>query len=87
MPLPPLPYRLTIGVTGHRTLTHPKELRVAVAQVLEDIRTRVTPPAATLAFAVLSPLAEGADRLVAEVCLDQLPDCLLKVVLPLPLDD
>jgi hypothetical protein len=55
---------LVIGVTGHRDLV-PAELpglRRRVREFLEDLQTRYP----DLPLAVMSPLAEGADRLVAE---------------------
>ena len=59
-----IPISVRIGVTGHRTLTKERQLRARVRGVLRDLdrRLRHTPHT----FVVLSPLAEGADRLVAE---------------------
>ena len=75
---------LTIGVTGHR----PARLRDAdldvlrgrVRHVLTAIKT--TTPASTIT--VLSPLAEGADQIVARVALDM--GCRLACALPFPRD-
>ncbi len=73
----PLP--LVIGVTGHRNLREEDlpELRQIVRRVLIELRERAphTP------LEVLSPLAEGADRLVAEVAFE-LGE---RVVVPLPM--
>jgi hypothetical protein len=73
---------LTIGVTGHRDL---------VEQELPEIRERVRALFTSLQqdfpdrpLRILSPLAEGADRLVAEVALEL--DVALTVVLPMPAD-
>jgi hypothetical protein len=75
------PERLPIifGVTGHRD-PRPADLealRRTVARIFHDYRTDYpnTP------FVLLSPLAEGADRLVAEVALEQ-PDLRLIAALP-----
>jgi hypothetical protein len=55
---------LVIGVTGHRDLvaTELPGLRRRVREFLEDLRARYP----DLPLAVMSPLAEGADRMVAE---------------------
>lgn len=75
--LGPLP--LVIGVTGHRDL-RPEDvaaLESQVRRVLEGLRTayRSTP------LVLLSPLAEGADRLVARVALG----LGIRLIAPLPL--
>lgn len=71
---------LTIGVTGHRDL---------VERELPEIRERIRAVFTSLQrhfpdrpLRILSPLAEGADRLVAEVALEL--DLALTVVLPMP---
>ncbi|HEY1295491.1 MAG TPA: hypothetical protein VGJ60_20625, partial [Chloroflexota bacterium] len=63
------PVPLLVGVTGHRDLRHADQryLEGAVRAVLHDLRTRC--PSTPLIL--LSPLAEGADRLVARVALDE----------------
>jgi len=70
---------LTIGVTGHRDL-RPEDLPKLEAQVrniFDGLRSQYpyTP------LIVLSPLAEGADRLVARVALE----LKLQLIVPLPL--
>lgn len=93
---PNIPFRLRIGVTGHRQLTDAKELAARIEEALdihvpglldsalrEQIRSSTRTP---LAFAVLTPLAEGADRLVAETILKR-PDARVEVVLPLTVED
>ena len=62
-----LPFRLTIGVTGHRELKVTENLRQSVQEVLGKILamhpgSRNTPVKA----AVLSPLAEEADADIIE---------------------
>jgi len=74
---------IIIGVTGHRDL-RPGDiprLKDQVRAILEDLRLKY--PATPLL--VLSPLAEGADRLVAGVALDQ--GARLVVPLPLPREE
>lgn len=83
MTLSKLPYRLTIGVTGHRTLNDLAALTAAIESVYEDISNRISiEPGIEIKYALLSPLAEGADRLVAHVLLDKAPDTILKAILP-----
>ena len=95
----PLPYRLRIGVTGHRKLDDPEQIRAMVEKALateidrlfpeksrvevERIRREGTTP---ICFKVLSPLADGSDRIVAEAVLAQ-PLARLDAVLPLAMDD
>src|SRR5258708_28692234 len=72
---------LVIGVTGHRDIREEdrEQLKNAVHGVLTELRHRYpcTP------FVLLSPLAEGADRLVAEVAL--LPEIGARLIVPLPM--
>jgi hypothetical protein len=82
-----IPLRLVIGVTGHRTLEDEKALSTAV----EGILARIKPPSGLatrtpVIFTVLSPLAEGADRLVAREVL-KVPGSQLEVVLPMDEDE
>lgn len=95
----PLPYRLRIGVTGHRKLDNPARVRALVEQalateidglfpqkaraVVERIRREGTTP---ICFKVLSPLADGSDRIVAEAVLAR-PLARLDAVLPLSVED
>ena len=76
---------LIIGVTGHRVLTNPEKCRQAVVNILASILKKAhknwTGPKV-----VLSPLAEGADRLVARECL-KFPDFALECPLPLEADE
>ncbi len=72
---------LVIGVTGHRDIREQdrEQLKNSVCNVLTELRHRYpcTP------FILLSPLAEGADRLVAEVALR--PEIDARLVAPLPM--
>lgn len=72
---------LVIGVTGHRNLA-PEDRELlgdGVRRVLRDLQTRYphTP------LILLSPLAEGADRLVAEIFLEE---ALGQLIVPLPME-
>ncbi len=77
---------LVLGVTGHIDLREsdlPK-LRESVARVLQDLR-RLAPHTP---FVLISPLAEGADRLVAEVFWErEKKDGKLVCPLPLPKEE
>ena len=73
------PAHFTFGVSGHRDLV-PADLpalREQIRTVFDRFRS-VYPDAS---YELLSPLAEGADRVAAEVALD----CGLKLVVPLPM--
>lgn len=79
-----IPYRLRVGVTGHRRIPDDPALKGAVCHALDRIRgllagSDVTP----VRLAVVSALAEGADRLVAREVLSD-PDAVLQVSLPFP---
>jgi hypothetical protein len=84
-----LPFRIRIGVTGHRALPGAKQI---AARIREIFNTRVWElfdrPIAfkertvSLSFTVLTCLAEGADRLVAQEALNS-SDAVIEAVLPL----
>lgn len=83
-----------IGVTGHKKLKNEVILRQSVKKVLSLIDKIVHKNLkhTRYIFSVISPLAEGADRLVAgEVIYREasrgIDDKMLDVVLPLPMDD
>src|ERR1700680_4837697 len=92
----PIPYRIRIGVTGHRELPRPDAISSLVSQVLDKKldelfdgasrdalrRVRHTP----LLLSVVSPLAEGADRVVAHEVLKR-QEATLEAVLPLVVND
>jgi len=82
-----IPYRLRVGVTGHRRLPDDPALAAQVARAVRRIR-ELTPssPHTPLRLAAVSPLAEGADRLVAgQVLADE--GAMLEAALPLPRED
>jgi hypothetical protein len=83
-----IPFTFRVGVTGHRTLEHPAELAAAVVAAFGRLREEIIPePArAWLVPVVVSALAEGADRLVADAILD-MRGARLEVALPLPPED
>lgn len=73
---------VAVGVTGHRFLADPTKLNAGVETALRRIeRSFPREP-----LAVISPLAEGADRLVAQHFLER-PGTHLIVPLPLPQSD
>jgi hypothetical protein len=76
-----------IGVTGHRRLSDERTLRQSVREVLARLDRLLSHTPHT--FVVVSPLAEGADRLVVREVLawpevEQLGRHRLEAVLPLP---
>ena len=76
----PGPLPILVGVTGHTDL-RPEDLAVLVEKVTEVLTTlRSRYPHSSVV--VLSALAEGADRLVANVALD----LGMRLVVPLPLE-
>ena len=92
-------YRIRIGVTGHRKLNDPAAMQVLVKKAIDAEVEKLFPEeprhniervrragTTAISFRVLSPLAEGADRVVARAVLAD-PDARLDVVLPLALED
>jgi hypothetical protein len=73
---------LVVGVTGHRFLVRVHEIAAGVNEALRRIEAAFP----DRPLAVISPLAEGADRLVAERALTR-GRARLIVPLPLPVDD
>jgi hypothetical protein len=87
-----IPYRIRFGVTGHRVLTNRENLATSVEDILtrrfiegftqgsqREIKKASSTP---VAFTIISPLAEGADRLVAQIGLAK--GGLLEALLPMP---
>ncbi len=82
-----IPFRLRIGVTGHRRLDNEDALVAPVRLALARLRELLPSSAHTpVFFTVVSPLAEGADRLVAQEALKE-PNTDLEVPLPLPREE
>jgi len=80
-------YELRIGVTGHRNLTQED----AVAQAVDRLVTYldglfVKEKDILIKWTAISPLAKGADRMVARSIL-KLPNSQLKVFLPFNIDE
>ena len=88
-----IPFRVRIGVTGHRTLADLERIGASVRDILNtriwelfDRALLAKYRTANLAYTVLTPLAEGADRLVAREVL-RFPRAEIEVVLPLARED
>jgi hypothetical protein len=78
-----IPARIVIGVTGHRTIENPVLLQAAVQSAITKILQMAPALKNTpVVLSVLSPLAEGADRLIAQEVL-KIPQAMLEVILPL----
>ncbi len=82
-----IPFYLTIGVTGHRKIENTEILRKNVKKIINKILENFPSTRNTkVQLRILSPLAEGSDRLVAEEVL-KFPEAELKVILPLSIDE
>lgn len=77
-----IPFRVRVGVTGHRRIPDDPALGDQVRRALARIR-ELAPGRTPIRLAVVSPLAEGADQLVAEIVLEENPDASLEALLPL----
>ena len=73
---------IIVGVTGHRVLAEREKVRAGIQRALAGVRAAFPDKP----LAVLSALAEGADRLVAQEALAA-GDARLIAVLPLPVND
>jgi hypothetical protein len=73
---------LVIGVTGHRDLR--SDARQAIAGQVRNILVEIKNSYPATPIILLSPLAEGADRLVAEVALEGAIGAKLMAPLPMP---
>jgi conflict system pore-forming effector with SLATT domain len=79
-----IPFRLRVGVTGHRVLADEEALAAKVREALARVeRPAPATPSTPVALTVVSSLAEGADRLVAREVLAR-EGGLLEAPLPLP---
>jgi len=82
-----LPYELRLGVTGHRDIAAPEKVAEAVRSVLQRIDEVLEPSESTpLRKTIISPLARGADRIVADEVL-RTADNRLEVITPFPTDE
>jgi hypothetical protein len=78
---------LRVGVTGHRSIPDESAIARAVDKVLGLIReTSPSADGAPPVIEVVSPIAEGADRIVVHAAL-KYPDTRLRVPLPFPKED
>lgn len=78
-----IPARVVIGVTGHRNLVVHPELLEGIHSAIARIRQMLPRlPNTPVALSVLTPLAEGADRLVAREVLG-LPGSMMEAILPM----
>ena len=75
----------TVGVTGHRDLAKPEKCSRTIADILGYVRNKAHQKG-NGCMAVLSPLAEGADRLVVRECL-KFPEFILECSLPLEINE
>jgi uncharacterized phage-like protein YoqJ len=75
---------LVIGITGHRSVKETEEVQYRVDLVLEKLRLAYP----NRKWIVLSPLAEGTDRIVVKR-IQQFANAIAKhvVILPLPMDE
>jgi len=81
-----IPVRVIIGVTGHRLLDDGAVYAGQITEILKKITDQLPPLDNTpVVYTVLSPLAEGADRIVAKEILKQ-EKSHLEVVLPFEAD-
>jgi hypothetical protein len=74
---------IRIGVTGHRVLADIDRITAGIEESLRRIETALP----NRPLVVVSPLAEGADRLVADRVLDRHPDARLLALLPTPAEE
>ena len=94
-----IPFRIRMGVTGHRQLPEKSALSDKIRQILDSLKNGTfelfdkdskkiifSSPHTPIAFSIVTPLAEGADRLVAKEVL-KYPDSRIEVVLPLARED
>jgi SMODS and SLOG-associating 2TM effector domain 1 len=79
-----IPITFRIGVTGHRTLADPGALRAPIREAIGRLRELL--PAREFVLIVISALAEGADRLVAQEVM-AVEGARLEVALPRPEGD
>lgn len=80
-------YELRIGVTGHRDLIQEKAVAEAVDRLVVYLNGLFAKDKDILVkWTAISPLAKGADRMVARSIL-QLPNSRLKVFLPFDIDE
>jgi hypothetical protein len=75
---------LRLGITGHRQIM---DKGAAARGLAEAFRRFSMKNGKKAQFVLLTALAEGADRLAAQVLLEQFPDSSIEVLLPLEAED
>lgn len=91
MAMEPIPFRLRLGLIGHRTLENPDKLAQEVRDLLAgrlfaDLGLEASPMRRTpIELAAVTSLADGADRLLANLVLEH-PGARLNVILPFAVD-
>jgi len=73
---------MIIGVTGHRKLTHSGAIALAITSVLKELGPPQGENNNPRRLTLVSPLAEGADRLAAQAILE-ISEGILRVILPM----
>lgn len=81
-----LSYELRLGVTGHRTVPNHAGVAASIGALLARMSATLGSPNTPLACTVISPLAAGADRLVAQAAMATLR-ARLEVVTPFQIAD
>jgi len=82
-----IPARVVIGVTGHRNLVAQPRLLEGIQSAIAQIKQMLPLlPNTPVCLTILTPLAEGADRLVAREVLS-LPGSTMEAILPMGKDE
>ena len=80
-------YELRIGAVGHRNLAQPAAMDAAVRRLLKRMSQTLTKDHATpIRWIVVSPLAKGADRIIARAALEVV-QARLDVITPFSLEE
>lgn len=89
-----VPIKVVIGVTGHRKLADPDMVREKLNEMFELVDKKFSRSLknSDYSFSIISPLAEGADRIAVEELLkykdlSSYKNPSLEVILPLPLEE
>lgn len=93
----PIPYRIRIGVTGHRVLKNESAIKEKVVDAIKnelpklfdkDSKTLLNKKLITpVTCSIVTALAEGSDRVVAETILEYDEKSIIEVFLPLTISD
>ena len=76
---------IILGVTGHRNIKQEDydNLKSSVMKIFDSLEEKYS----STPIILLTPLADGADRLVAKVALEEKYSNRIKIVIPLPFDE